>query len=90
MSHYSDRPESCRVDFWRDTGKWYTTEAVVWIGNGFDPEAPDIHSQFHTSLAKHFGDEPRLVGMRATCLEPYHKYSHPISVIVKNYKEYFA
>lgn len=85
MSHYSDNPNSVRVDFWKESGKWYTTEAVTWIGPWKAEGAPPIHDQFHHSLAKHFGDKPRLVGMRATCLDPYHEYSHPISVIVRNY-----
>ena len=83
--NYSDKPEMCRVDFWRESGKWYTTEAVEWIGNGFAEDAPRIHEQFEASLREHFGNNPRLVGMRATCLEPYHKYEHPISLMVKDW-----
>jgi len=28
MSHYSNDPAMVRVDFWKTSGKWYTTEAV--------------------------------------------------------------
>lgn len=35
MSHYSDKPSSVRVDFFRDhdgaASKWYCTDAVEWI-----------------------------------------------------------
>jgi len=72
----------CRVDFWKESGKWYTTEAVEFGPQGFDGDAPLIHDCFREYLIKHFG-KPRLVGMRATCLEPYHKNSHPISLVIK-------
>lgn len=87
MSNYSDSEASCRVDFWKESGKWYTTEAVKWVGNGFTHNPPLLHEQFHDSLKAHFKGKSRLVGMRATCLEPYHKHSHPISVIVKDYEQ---
>ena len=81
MSNYTDNPAMVRVDFWRPSGKWYTTEAVEWAGNGFLDDAPPIHRQFKTSLREHFKDSPgRLSGMDATCLEPYHKNSHPIQI----------
>lgn len=78
MSHYSDDPAMVRVDFWKPSGKWYDTEAVKWIGNGFTVDAPLIHDQFKESLRQHLGD--RLSEMDATCLHPYHKNSHPIQI----------
>lgn len=30
MSNYSNDPSSVRVDFFKSSGKWYTTEAVQW------------------------------------------------------------
>ena len=81
MSHYSDDPAMVRVDFFRPTGKWYTDEAVKWIGNGFTEDAPLIHEQFKNSLRNHFKDTPdRLSDMDAICLEPYHKHSHSIQL----------
>ena len=83
MSHYSDDPAMVRVDFWKPSGKWYTTEAVKWTGK-YRKENDDgwnIHEQFAKSLRDHFKDTPdRLSDMDATCLEPYHEYSHPIQL----------
>jgi hypothetical protein len=79
--NYCDNPASVRVDFWKESGKWYTTEAVIWTGE-WKGENQLIHDAFRQSLKDHFGGRPRMLGMRATCLEPYHEYSHPISLIV--------
>lgn len=32
MTHYSDNPADVRVDFFKPSGKWYTTESVRWTG----------------------------------------------------------
>lgn len=97
MSHYSDDPAMVRVDFWKESGKWYATEAVKWIGPYFGSKessekfkAPHglIHDGFLASLRAHLkptspgNTRLRYSGMRATCLEPYHEHTHPISVIV--------
>ena len=79
MSNYSENPTSCRVDFFKESGKWYTTEAVVF--NEDWKSGPDnlIHDCFRRALQEHFKDQPdRLKGMIAICLEPYHEYSHPL------------
>ncbi len=71
--HYSDDPAMVRVDFFKESGKWYCTEAVKWIGyDGL------IHDEFKKSLRNHCGD--RLSEMQAVCLEPHNIHSHPISV----------
>lgn len=54
MSNYTDDPTMVRVDFWKSSGKWYTTEAVKWVGNGFSDDAKLIHEQFKVSLIDHF------------------------------------
>jgi hypothetical protein len=44
-----------------------------------------IHDAFKQSLKDHLVKEDgrvRFAGMQAICLEPYHEYSHPISIIV--------
>jgi len=79
MSNYSRDPYMCRVDFWKESGKWCTTEAVSF--EGLYSEL--IHDAFHKALARHFEGSSRLQGMRATCLEPYHEFSHPIRGVVK-------
>ena len=75
---YHEDDSMVRVDFFKPSGKWYTTEAVRWTGS-YDGE---IHVAFERSLLKHFGGEVRMSGMTAICLEPYHKHAHPISLIV--------
>ena len=78
MSHYSNDESMVRVDFFKESGKWYTTEAVRWIGY----DTPLIHDAFKASLKAHFGDEPRLSGMWAVCLDPYHIHSYPLMIKV--------
>lgn len=80
MSNYSNDPAMVRVDFWKPSGKWYTTEAVKWTAPWKGSEVL-IHDGFKKSLKDHFKNDPeRLSDMDATCLEPYHEYSHPIKL----------
>ena len=79
---YSDVEESVRVDFFRPSGKWYTTEAVLWTGE-YDGSKQFIHDAFAKSLRDHFSKNShceRLSDMDAICLEPYHEHSHPIQI----------
>lgn len=82
MSNYTSDERSCRVDFWKESGKWYTTEAVIFSDSEFNSK--DIHGSFKKALKEHFNGNVRMEDMRATCLEPYHAYSHPISLIVRD------
>ena len=75
---YIDDESMVRVDFFKDSGKWYTTEAVKWTG-GYTGSV-DIYTAFLLSLRKHFHGD-RLVGMTAVCLKPYHEYSHPLMMV---------
>jgi hypothetical protein len=77
-----------RVDFFKSSGKWYTTEAVKWTGE-YDKGL--IHREFARSLRDHLSKDfpavgdvgtPRLSGMLAVCLEPYHQHTHPIMLHV--------
>lgn len=79
MSHYSDDAASVRVDFFQKYGKWYCTEAVKWTGSWKDGV---IQQELRKSLADHFGTVPRLQGMWAVCLHPYHKNEHPMMILV--------
>lgn len=72
---YTTDDSMVRVDFFKESGKWYCTEAVKWTG-GYRECC--IHSAFIESLRDHLGD--RLEGMDAICLEPYHENSHPIQI----------
>lgn len=76
---YSTDPEMVRVDFFKESGKWYTDEAVRWTGGYYHQKDFNIQQAFAKSLRDHFKDNPkRLSDMDAICLEPYHEYSHPI------------
>lgn len=90
MSHYSDNPKSVRVDFFKaSSDKWYTTETLIWIdsddliGRSF-ARALDAH------LSKRDDGSRRLSGMTAVCLEPYHKFSHPVMLDVDDIDSYLA
>lgn len=80
---YSSDPASVRVDFFRPSGKWYTTEAVYWVG--WKKENP-IHEAFAKSLQEHLGS--RLDGMTAVCLHPYHELAHPIMLQCGEWNNY--
>lgn len=75
--NYSNDESMVRVDFFKPSGKWYTTEAIKWTG-GY--KGVCIHTALSQSLRDALGD--RLSEMDAVCLEPYHEYSHP--VMIKN------
>ena len=74
--NYSDEVNNVRVDIWKESGKWYTTISLVWI---------EYHDGILNELFKEYLDKqyPRsFKGMKATCLEPYHRNGHPISVTI--------
>ena len=75
MSNYTDNEYSVRVDFFRASGKWYETEAMIWL----DYNSSDIIATFRESLNKHL--DGRLEGMTAVCLKPYHKNAFPLMVV---------
>lgn len=74
---YSADDTMVRVDFFKPSGKWYTTEAVRWTGKFAGGSL--IYEEFKKSLVDHFKSTPgRLSDMTAVCLEPHHKHSHPL------------
>jgi len=81
MSHFSQNPEMVRVDFWKESGKWYDTVELKWdrYKSENDGEIELIHETFNRCLKEQYAGHYR--GMRATCLEPYHENAHPISTI---------
>lgn len=72
---YCEDERKVRVDFFKESGKWYLTEAIMWIGySGL------IHEEFRESLDRHL--EGRMKGMRAVCLAPYNHSPFPLMVTV--------
>ena len=63
-----------RVDFFKPSGKWHTTEAIEWTGGYF---SVNIHEAFKKSLRDAFPNGT-FSDMDAVCLEPYHENAHPL------------
>jgi hypothetical protein len=93
MGHYSDDADSVRVDFFKPSCKWYTTEAIKWTaeyssdGYGSPTGKPRLlHDIFSGLLLSNlFNKETqrvRLAGMWAVCLDPYHEHTHPLMIRV--------
>jgi len=74
---YTEDDSYVRVDFFKSSGEWYTTEGVEWTGKY---SKGLIHDEFAKSLLDHFNGSDRLCEMDAICLEPYHINSHPIQL----------
>lgn len=70
---YADNDAMCRVDFFREHGKWYATEAVDVDGLY---NKSDLVGSLPGLVRKHLNG--RMSGMWAVCLEPYHKHAYPI------------
>ena len=77
MSNYTCDNRSCRVDFWKESGRWYTTGTIIFDSKDWQDTL--IHVAFKRALEKACPNNYH--GMRATCLEPHHKNSHPISIL---------
>jgi hypothetical protein len=79
--HYCEEPSMVRVDFFKESGKWYTTEAIQF--SRYDESL--IHNAFENSLRaalKEPSGKLRLSGMWAVCLHPYHQHEHPLMMRV--------
>jgi len=78
MTHYSESPEDVRVDFFKPSGKWYTTLLVKWISTpGSTWVSPEsLYEEFRNSVNK--AVDNRFQGMTAVCLDPYHPQAHPL------------
>ena len=72
---YTTKEGMVRVDFFRPSGKWYTTEAICMV-DGYN-DLP-IHVAFKQALQRTL--KGRLNEMDAICLEPYHQHEHPIQL----------
>lgn len=78
---FSTDSRMVRVDFFKETGKWYSTDAVCFVGYN----SPDIFDAVCASLALHLPGD-RYDGMRAVILEPYHAHPFPIMIDVDKAK----
>ena len=83
---YSEDPSMVKVSFWRvrhDHLKWSMTEAVQWTGAYSNSL---IHEEFKQALIDHFEGNIRAKGLMAVCEKPYHEHSHPISILVEDWR----
>lgn len=72
---YTTDDSMVRVDFFKPSGKWYTTESIKWTGDYYKD---NLHDSFKKSLRESLGD--RLSDMDAVCLEPYHDMGYPLMI----------
>ena len=72
---YSNNPSMVRVDFFKASGKWYTTEAVEWLDY-----YGDTLEAFRESLKFHLNG--RLNGLTAVCIEPYSECKTPVMTLI--------
>lgn len=79
MTHYSNNPNECRVDFFKEHGKWYATEMVKF--NSINYRNHPMYA-FAFALQFHFENGIRYEGMIAICLEPYVEFQFPLMLRV--------
>ena len=76
---YSKDDRMVRVDFFRESGKWYTTEDMIWDRySNKDSDGKGIElvdETFKRCLNEQFPGQ--FIGMIAICLEPYHEHAFP-------------
>lgn len=87
---YIEDDSMIRVDFFKESGKWYATEGMKWtgsyaatkIGASGPREGWDVDAQFRVGLYDLVVDAStgrvRYAGMIAVCLHPYHTTSFPL------------
>jgi hypothetical protein len=83
MTHYNARPNNCRVDIFKESGKWYDTISVSfkdneWKARNADGAFNPIHKSFSNALHEAIRDNFK--GCYAVCLEPYHENAHPLMI----------
>lgn len=72
---YTTDNSMVRVDFFKPSGKWYTTEAIRWTGGYYND---NLIESFAKSLRDSLGS--RLSDMDAVCLEPYRDIGYPLMI----------
>ena len=89
MVGYTTDPAMVEVNFFKPSGKWYTTEAVKFLhweklkfAEGVGTYGMTVHDAFEEALKNHLWSEEdqryRLDDMWAVCLEPYHEGAFPL------------
>jgi len=76
MTHFCVDENSIRVDLFKPSGKWYTTISVKMNFTN-----PSIHNSLQEAIKEKY--PTNYEGMTAVCLNPFHKFSHPVMLTVK-------
>ena len=78
---FSTNDRMVRVDFFKESRKWYTTEEMECdrYHSKVEGELELIHDTFKRCLDKAFGRNS-FEGMMAVCLEPDHECAYPLMV----------
>lgn len=73
---FTIKDDFVRVDFFKESGKWYETESIEW--KSYDAVDKTLNELFREYLVDQIGD--RYSGMFAVCLKPYHQHSFPLMI----------
>ena len=79
---YNSDDSMVRVDFFKESGRWYSSEDMKWDRYSVIDERGDIeliNDTFKRCLDKTFGKDA-YEGMIAICLEPYHEHAFPLMI----------
>lgn len=81
--NYSNEESACRIDFFKPSGKWYTTAAIR-----MEYESTENHLGIIAALRADPGQFRmpdgafRFAGMWAVVIDPFHKHAHPQMFVV--------
>lgn len=83
MTHFTMKPNSVRVEFFKPGGKWYMTEAHEMPDEAY--ENWDMWTTIGEVLNASRPDRPRGWWKQFTVvvLDPYNKNSHPIMIVAE-------
>ena len=70
---FTEDPKMVRVDFFKPSGKWYTTVALKF--DSFYSHEELLQDTFKRCLKEQY---PMMLSCTAICLSPYHEHSHPL------------
>jgi hypothetical protein len=94
MTNYSNSSASVRCDFFKESGKWYTTEAVAWTGSYVNGSPI---TELASSLIAHLTEKSedgrmylRLSEMTVVCLLPCHQFAFPVMFDMANVRSLAA
>ena len=76
MTYFSEKENSCRVDIFKPSGKWYETISISMEYN-----SSSIHESVREGIKQKIGNAHS--GKTAVCTEPYHQYAHPVLIILE-------